>query len=212
MTVDSFPPNQRDILNKVMILLGSARRIDTAATDDSADASDLLALWDIARRAAIVLHPFNFAIKRQKTLRDTGTADDGGPLYRYTMPADCLRWLPWNRNENLWFDAVEEGGKLLSDDEGPVVIRYLVDVPNAALWSPLFCDVMAYTLAMEYNQAKTQLVSLRDRLASERQDMIDAAKRIDGLASANRQAGVTTINSRWAGARFRPNSPYGRNY
>lgn len=202
------PPNQIAILNKTLLLLGSAARISTADPDDSGDARDLLALWDIARRAALALHPWNFAISRVRIERDADfLALGAGPAFRYRLPVGtCLRWLPWDRDNPDWFDAVEEGGFLLSDNEGPLIVRHITDVPDMSLWAPLFADVQAYTLALEFCQGKTQLSGLRDRLTRERSDRLDEAYRVDGAASPNRPAGPSTRQSRYAGARFRPNS------
>lgn len=205
MSQQPVSTSAKQIANKALVLLGSARRMNAFETGDNADTDDLVALWDIARRSAIVLHPFNFALTRASLDRDAGAAATRGPAYSFTLPSDCLRWLPWSREDELWFDAVEEGGNLLSSDDGPLIVRYLRDVTDVSRWPPLFCDVMVHTLAVEYCQAKTQLLGLRDRLTSERAELLSDAKRVDGLASPNRRATPSVRNSGWAGARFRPN-------
>jgi hypothetical protein len=205
MALAPVATDAKHIANKALILLGSGKRVETFDDRDSTDTSDLIALWDIARRAAIVLHPFNFALARTAIDRDPGPPRTRGPLYSYTKPITCLRWLPWSREDDLFFDAVEEGGKLLCDEEGPIVMRFLRDVTETSAWSPMFVDVMAYTLAIEYCQAKTQLLGLRDRLTNERGEKLSEAKRIDGLASPNRRASPSIVHSRWAGARFARN-------
>lgn len=202
-------PDQRTIANKAMLLLGSGRRIATLDDRDSDDAADLLALWDIARRSAITLHPWNFALKRIDVTRDPQVSARR-PIYRYAKPADCLRWLPWSRDHELYVDLIEEGDWLLADDEGPIVLRYLRDVPEVARWAPLFVDVMAYTLAAEYCQGKTQLLGLRDRLTNERAELLRDAKRVDGAQSGNQRRGALVARtSRWAGARFTRNGTRG---
>lgn len=209
MAITPTPTSDKMIANKALILLGSSRRIGTFEDSDSADTSDLLALWDIARRAAIVLHPFNFAITRTSIERDAGDAAARGPAYSYSLPSACLRWLPWSAEHELWFDAVEEGGKLLTDDEGPVIVRFLRDEPDSAKWPALFVDLMTFTLAIEYCQAKTQLATLRDRLSRERDDKLSEARRIDGLSSPNRPPSPNPRRSGWVGARWRGNGQWG---
>jgi hypothetical protein len=201
------PPNQLKVLNKALILLGSGRRLATADETDSDDARDLIALWDIARRAALELHPWNFAITRVKIAREADWEPVGnGPAYRFKLPVGtCLRWLPWDRDNADWFDAIEEGGYLLSDEAGPIICRHIFDQDDMSLWSPLFLDVMSYTLAIEYCQGKTQLSGVRDRLTRERLERLEEAYRTDGAKSPNRPAGPSVVQSRWAGARFRPN-------
>lgn len=196
-------PTKRTVLNKVMILIGSAKRVsDSANPQPGSDEESLASLWDIARRAAITLHPFNFALTREKLYREAGEPSDIGPAYRYKIPANWLCWFPWDRDSDFYFEAVDEGGYLLTDEPGPIVARGGVDVQEVARWSPLFVEVMAYTVAVEFCQGKTQLLGLRDRLANERQEKLDEAFRVDGRATQNRKR-PSHRQSGWAGARFR---------
>lgn len=195
-------PTKRIVLNKVMLLIGTPKRIsDSENPAPGGDAESLSILWDIARRAAITLHPWNMALTRAKLTREDEPPSDTGPAYRYAVPVNWLRWLPWDRDSEFHFEAVEEGGYLLTNDAGPIVARGLVDVPETAKWPPLFVDVMAYTLAVEFCHGKTQLLGLRDRLIADRAEKLDEAYRVDGLATQNRQR-PSYRQSRWAGARF----------
>lgn len=205
MTLNALPATETAIARKALILIGSAARFESLDDSGDADARDLLALWHIARPAALVLHPFNILIRRATIQRDAAVATIG-PAYRYRLPADCLRWLPWSREDRYWFDAVEEGGALLTDDEGPLYIRMIADETDVTRWPPLLVDLMAYTLAMEYAQAKAQMLGLADRLSAKRDAVLAEARRIDGLSSPNRQHGPGARQSRWVGARWRSNS------
>jgi len=202
-------PEQRSILNKAQLLLGATRRIDSVNDRDDREAENLLILWDIARRAAIALHPWNFALKRERVMPESDV-EPIGYEFQYRLPTDCLRWLPWDRDSEHHFEGVEEGGFLLTNHAGSIVVRYVRDVIAVDRWSPLFVDIMAYTLAVEYCQGKTQLVGLRDRLSNERLDKLTEGYRVDGAASANRRRGPSVRNSGWAGARFNRNGTFGR--
>lgn len=188
------------IYNKAIVLLGSR---ETLLSPDEAipSAQSLSALWDIARRSALAMHPFNFAIVREKLLRDT-QVPAFGYQYRFAKPAEMLRWLPWDSDDCYHFDGEEEGEFFLTD-EPEIFIRYIGDHTDSSKWSPLFVDVMAYTLAMEYCEAKTGLTGLRNALADERENLLRAARRADGLATGKRKRNRRVGSSRWAGARFR---------
>lgn len=194
------------IYNKAIVLLGSR---ETLLSPDEAipSAQSLSALWDIARRSALAMHPFNFAIVRDKLLRDT-KAPAFGYAYQFKKPAEMLRWLPWDSDDPYYFDGEEEGEFFLTD-EPEIFIRYIGDHTDSSKWSPLFVDVMAYTLALEYCEAKTGLAGLRNSLADEREGLLRAARRADGLATGKRKRNRRVGSSRWAGARYR-NSVLGR--
>lgn len=206
MTLTPLNPDETAIARKALILIGSAARFETIEDASDADARDLLALWHMARPAALVLHPFNAAIRRTLIEREAGDAASHGPAYRFALPPDCLRWLPWSREDCEWFDAVEEGGYLLSDNEGPLYVRMIFDQVDVTRWPPLLRELMAYTLAMEFAQAKESMLGLTNILTQRRDAILIEAKRIDGLSSPNRRKGPSARNSRWAGARWRSNS------
>lgn len=194
------------IFNKAIVLLGSR---ETLLSPDEAipSAQSLTALWDIARRSALALHPWNFAIIRAKLTRDTA-APAFGYAYRYKRPADCLRWLPWDSDDPFHFEGEEEGKFFLTDEE-EIFIRYIGDHTETGDWSPLFVDVLAHTLAAEYCEAKTGLRGLRQSLLDAREEMLRAARKADGLATGRRNRRRRVGSSRWAGARYR-NSVLGR--
>lgn len=188
------------IFNKAIVMLGSRESL-LAHDETIPSAQSLTALWDIARRSALALHPWNFAIRREKLLRDT-KAPEFGYLYRFKRPADCLRWLPWDSDDPFHFDGEEEGDFFLTD-EPEIFIRYVGDHKDIPSWSPLFVDVLAYSIAAEYCEAKTGLRGLRQSLLEEREAMLRAARKADGLATGRRARRRRVGSSRWAGARYR---------
>lgn len=188
------------IFNKAIVLLGSR---ESLLSHDEAipSAQSLTALWDIARRSALALHPWNFAVTRQKLQRDT-KAPDFEYAFRFQRPPDCLRWLPWDSDDPFYFRGEEEGDYFLTDDE-ELHLRFISDHEDTTKWSALFVDVMAYTLAAEYCEAKTGMKGLRSSLLDEREALLRHARRADGLATGNRNRRRSVFSSRWAGARYR---------
>lgn len=196
----SNPTSKTAIFNKAIVLLGS--RENLLSHDESIpSAQSLTALWNIARRTALALHPWNFAVTRKKLQRDT-KAPAFGYAYQFLRPADCLRWLPWDTDDQFYFEGEEEGDFFLTDEE-EVHLRYICDHEQLASWPPIFVDVLAYTLAMEYCEAKTGLKGLRQSFADQRDEMLRMARKADGLATGNRKRRRSPASSRWAGARYR---------
>jgi hypothetical protein len=188
------------IFNKAIVLLGS--RENLLSPDEAIpSAQSLTALWDIARKSALALHPWNFAVTRAKLTRDT-KAPEFGYAYQFKRPKDCLRWLPWDSDDPWHFDGEEEGEFFLTD-EPEIFIRFIIDHNDSTKWPPLFVDVLAYTLAAEYCEAKTGLRGLRQSLIEDRENLLRAARKADGLASGNRNRRRRVGSSRWAGSRFR---------
>ncbi len=199
------------IANKALILLGNTQRI--SSLDDSGElAKNLQELWVMARVSLIASHTWNFAIKREKLLAEIDENPEFGYAYCFKKPEGMLRWLPWAKGEPYWF-AGEEEGEFLVADEATIYVRYLVDVPEVGKWPPLFCESMAYQLAVEYCEAKTGQKGLADRLMGDLDRKLGrpmSAKLADGLASGKRDRGNILVNSRWAIARHYPTGVSGR--
>jgi len=194
------PVGKTAIFNKAIVLLGSRESL-LSPDETIPSAQSLSALWDIARRSALALHPWNFAIVREKLQRDE-KPPAFGYAYRYAIPPTCLRWLPWDSDDPYYFDGEEEGGFFLTDAE-EVYVRYIGDHDELAKWNPLFVDVLAHTLAHEYCEAKTGLKGLRQSIADDRDELLRAARKADGLATGRRARRRSVGSSRWAGARYR---------
>lgn len=195
--------DQTKIVNKSLILLGSTERL--SGIDDAGPlAASLRDLWAMAVRAHTALHPWNHAIKRAKLLPDT-VAPAFGYDYRYKLPADCLRWLPWAPGEDYHFDGEEEAGYILTNDGTAIYVRYIWLNEDYSQWPPLFADTLAYTLALEHCEAKTQLRGLARDLVIARDDRLSDAKRADGLATGQRKRSRMQTTSRWGSARHRSN-------
>lgn len=199
------PSSQTDIINKAVVLLGSSERLSNIDAG-GANAANLRTLWGMARRSLLASHPWNFALKRAKLLPDADNAPEFGYTNAFEVPEDCLRWLPWARGEKYYFEGEEEGDFILSD-ESAIYIRYITDVENEGKWSALFADAMAYQLAFEYCEGRTQMTGLRDRLKDDLDRKLGrpvSAKLADGLSTGKRGRGNPQVQSRWASARHRP--------
>jgi hypothetical protein len=43
----------------------------------------------------------------------------------FEKPADCVRWLPWRRGHEDYFEGEEEGDYILSNAAAPIAFRYI---------------------------------------------------------------------------------------
>lgn len=193
--------SQTRIANRALILLGTSARV--ISVDDPAPlAKQIKDLWHESRRAGIASHPWNFALHRVPLNAD-GTAPAFGYARRFALPPDNLGWKPWPRDHALYFEAVEEGGYLLSDAVAPLPLRYVRDVEDVGAWSPHFQVFMAYQLAMDLADSATQFSAKAQDMAQMRMEALAEAAKQDGLASGERGTGDVRSRSRWVGARQR---------
>ena len=195
--------SQTGIINKAQILLGQSKRF-TELLDTDQKAVDYQTLWPIALRKALALHPWNFAIRRKRLNADT-VAPEFGWAYRYRLPPDCLRVLPWSRDHEEYFEHEIEDGYILTDQSGFILIRFIYLNDDLAKWSPLFADIMGYTLAMESCEGSTSKRGLYEDLKDERAEVLATGKRLDALENGNRRAARPMTASSWASARYRRN-------
>lgn len=197
--------SQTRIANRALILLGTATRIVSVA-DDKPLAKQVRDLWHESRRAALAAHPWNFALHRVQ-LNEAGTAPAFGYARQFRLPPECLRWLPWPRDHELFFEGVEEGGYILSDAAAPLPLRCIRDVEDVGAWSAAFATFMAYQLAMDLADSATQFAAKAQDMAQARDIALEEAKKLDGLATGERTLGNKRYLSRWVTARTR-RSPY----
>lgn len=191
--------SQTRIANRALILLGTTSRI-ISVEDPAPLARQIADLWHESRRAGIAAHPWNFALRRAR-LNETGTAPAFGYTKSYAIPSDCLRWLPPPRDDDAFFEGVEEGGLILTDWGAPLPLRYIRDVEDVSAWPAHFSVFMAYQIAMDLADSATQFSSKQQDMAQARELALEEAKKLDGLASGERTTGNARYTSRWARSR-----------
>jgi hypothetical protein len=142
--------------------------------DDNHLSRTVRAVWDLQRRAALRDHSWNFAMRRAQLAAEALETAPIGWQSSFPIPADCVRLievLGWA----LGRDYQREGGAILADSAGPVVIRYIADVEEPALWDDLFVEAFACRIA----------VQIADRITGDRGRKADAW---DGYRAALKEA------------------------
>lgn len=144
------------ICNSALVTL-SANTINSLS-EGSDEARACNVKWDIARRAALRLHPWNFAIKRSQLAR-TDTTPAFRYKYQYTIPSNCLRVLKVNLNG----DYKLEGRNIITDSE-TCYIKYVYDNEDISEWDVLFVDLMASKMAVELAYTIPHKSTMLDRM------------------------------------------------
>lgn len=193
---------QSGIVNAALAELGSTSRI-SSIDDQHGIAPDAKAVWDQVMNDLLAEHPWNWAIAR--AVLNAGVTPEHGFDYGYALPADCLRWLPWNAEDADHFEGVEEGGRLLTDFAGPVNVRYISAELGGrmARWSPAFVRAMTFAMAVALAEPLTQDESIKADMEAKAEGKLRRAKRRDGLASGGRSRNQVTVRSDWLTARER---------
>ena len=135
-----------EVANLAAVRIGTASRI-TSLDDDRTVARTFKAVFAIERRAAIRDGSWNFAARRADLAAEV--IAEGVPYpwaYSFPLPAESLRLIEV-LNLTSRDDYQLEGSSILCNSEGPLYVRYLVDVPNMAAWDASAVEAFALRLA-----------------------------------------------------------------
>lgn len=171
-----------EIINKALTLLGGNQI--TSRQENSPSAKTMDALYDGCRDRVLRECPWNFAVKRA-TLASDGTPEWGDFSKTYPVPSDFLYLMHTQDFE----DYTIEGGKILADptgsvSSGPLKIKYVARITDAAAYDTLFTEALAYRLAYEACERITQSNTKKADLFQEYELTMTRAKRINGQEDA----------------------------
>lgn len=177
-----------EIANRALTKLGQARI--TSFSDDSKAARAVSAIWDTLRDAELRARRWSFAIKRDSIAALSSTPSWGFD-YEYQLPSDFLALIEIdegydvaNLNDYIGTPAAPysiEAGKILTDLEAPLDIRYAYRVTDTAQWDATFVEAFACRLAMELAEDMTQSNSKRQLAFDEYREAIRAAVRANAI-------------------------------
>lgn len=145
----------------------------TDLSDGSTEAILCTSMWDNARRAALRLHPWNFALKRIE-LAPEATAPAFDYKYSYPLPADCLRVIQVFQNEDYKIE-----NKRIITNKTTCFIRYVFDNTDIGSWDDSFKDLMAARMRFDLAYAITRSNTAVNTAAAILQDKLRAAKGVD---------------------------------
>jgi len=167
------------ICSNALLMVG-AQTINSL--DPAADFTDrqrlCVNLWPTVRDYVLSIHPWNCTRKRAQLNPDADAPAFGWSL-QYTLPSDFARMLGIGDDDDPPFDFTIEDGKLLTDEAGPLKLRYTYLNRNVGRWPPLL--VHATTMAMRAVLAYpiTQSTSLEQLLDQVLAPILQKARAID---------------------------------
>lgn len=176
-----------DIANRALQKLGAARIM--ALTDPGKNATECALAYATLRPETLRRHPWSFAMGRAQL-----AADDTAPAWGYdnsfTLPSDCLRLVEidgldeadmsdYRGQSNPRFRI--EGDRILTDEGGPLNIRYVKDVTDTGAFDPMFVEVLACRLAAELAEPLTQSLPKKQMAMAELRDALREARRVNAI-------------------------------
>lgn len=208
------PQSQTSIVNAALTRLGSTERV-TSIDGGATVAKPASALWDQLLRDALT-YPWNFATRTAR-LNPTVVADKRGYARAFTLPADCLRWLPPVPEDDAveagaWFEGVQEGRLILTDAGAPLRVRYISSsvADDPAQWPADFAEAFSLQLAWDMAEPLTASQGIKDRLEVRAKEAWAKAKRHDAATSPRTGREAVTVRSSWLQAMHRPYNYRGR--
>jgi hypothetical protein len=196
--------SQVEIVNQALIKLGAATI--TSLSENTKPANTMRTVYEVKRDAELAAEPWTFAITRT-LLPASATPPAFGWQYSYPLPSDFLKMV--EVGEDYVFYDIDNGplfqiesdgdtGRLavLTDDAGPLKIRYVRRVTTPGLFPPLFVEAFACRLAAETCEALTQSLSKREQAWGERKEAVSKAKRVNSIE----QPPVRRPDSSWVKA------------
>jgi hypothetical protein len=169
-------PSLTEIANLALAMVGDERV--TSLTESSKAAQLCNAFLPQVRDAALVLHPWNFAIRRSPPLPALAVPPGFDYATALQVPADCLRVLrldsidphePWTR----------EGDTVLCNLAAPVRLLYIGQVTDSGKWAPGFVDFAAAMLAERLALPLAASQQSRAAVAQLRDDALRRARQTD---------------------------------
>lgn len=152
-----------------------------------------------ARDGLLRQHDWNFARARASLAADSGAPAFGWD-WAYTQPADCLRIIPLTINgdpEGTPIPHEVEAGKILTDKEAPLLVRYIKRETNCDLFAPEFIDALAARMAMRMAHYVTGKTGYQQIAANAYQEALKSAWLVNAIeGTAPRAADNEWIDAR----------------
>lgn len=193
------------IANLALTKLGELRIFDL--TEDTKPAREVNAVYAMLRNKLQRRYAWRFCVKRTSLAAST-TAPAFGYTYQYPLPADCLRVLqvgqyyPAPDLSNLVGGSTAEysieARQILSNDSGPLAVRYLARIEDPTQFDAAFDEALASWVAYNVAEALTQSSSKREQALQDFQLAIRDAV----LANAIENPPQTLADDTWVAARL----------
>lgn len=180
-----------EIANRALQILGQDRI--SALTDNTENARRVNAIFEDQRDLELMSHPWVFAVERTSLAADA-TGPDWGRDNSFTLPADFLALYPQYPEDNdPMLDWEIEGNKIITDDAGPIYIRYIKRVTDPTLFGPLFREALSCRLALALCEQITASGTLKESVREDHKRAIAEAR----LRNAIARKPIDAVESSW---------------
>ncbi len=158
-------PSVVAIWNRALQLLG-ANSVQNIS-DTNKNALECAKCYDPIRQSVISSHPWRFALKISEPLAADSPAPGWGRANSFTLPTDYLMAAPdYPEDNDLETDYEVQEGKIYTDADAPLYIRYIADVTDPAKMPAFFRELLAHEMALAMCEALTQSNSKKVSLAN----------------------------------------------
>lgn len=150
----SSPAGKILICNRALQILG-AKRISTLE-DNTVTARACATCYDIIRESELQAHWWRFAITRAE-LAAAAPVPSWGRANSFPLPADYLKM--FHTYPELNTNAIDyevEGKQILSNNTGPLQIRYVKNVTDVTFFPALFKEALASAMSVAMVEELTQ--------------------------------------------------------
>lgn len=166
------------ICSNALLMVG-AQTINSFTSSDFTDRQRICVnLYPTVRDYVLASHPWNCTRKRALLNPDA----DPPPFYwslQYTLPSDFDRMLGLGDDADPPVDYTIEDGKLLTDEAGPLKLRYCYMNRNPARWGPLLVHGVTQAMRAVLAYPITQSTSLEQLIDQTLQPILQRARAAD---------------------------------
>jgi len=156
-----------------------------ALDQDDPNARSMNRIYEPARDAMLRRYAWGFSIRRQSIAAD-GAQTAWGEHNRYSVPNDYIRLV---RDDESGFRPdwrIESGDEgegvfIVSDDDSPLLIRYIAKVEDPNAFDALFVEALACKMAHDTCKQITGSSDLKERIKEDWDQAISEAKRAGSI-------------------------------
>ncbi|UOF83065.1 major capsid protein [Caudoviricetes sp.] len=175
--------SQVEICNRALQKLGAKRIV--ALSDDSRNARACNVAYDPVRLSLLRSHPWNCATARAE-LAANSTTPAWGRANSFPLPSDFVRMVEdYPEDNSNAKDWVIEGRNILTDDSGPIYLRYIYDLEDPNEMDSLFREALSCLLALELSEEITQSNTKKESIKHDYSKVIAEARKANAFENVS---------------------------
>ena len=178
--------NPLEIVNSALIKLGAERIASLSDANKAARIAN--EQYNKIRKEVLASHPWNFAVARKEL-----SLSVNNPEFEFSnmfiIPSDVLRILSTDLDEVGYEWKVETyyvtNQRVIVTNADAMKIRYIRNIEDTTLFSPVFEEAFAYRMATDFAYALTQSSQMQRQMFQLYQDTLSQARSFDAQESSS---------------------------